>query len=163
MADELTGFFAAAESEFAWLVTDYGFHEVSRDHKYGTLRLLYGSIAWATTKTFVEVNLEVPSPRLDVQFGALTGGKLPSIFDIARRYHLSGLVVVRAHDEKWAAKLEQIGGLRKRQIVRGLRDTANALRELGDDILRGDHTVFKELGALGEWQISQYRSKYLSP
>lgn len=162
MTDELTDFFAAAESEFAWLVSDYGFREISRDYKSGTSRPLYGSIAWATKKTFVEVFLECPSPRLDVQFGPLTGGKVPSVFNNQQRYHLSGLVLVRAHDEKWAAKLEQIGGLRRRQITRGLREAARALRGLGEDVLRGDHAVFKELAALGEWQMSQYRSKYLT-
>ena len=162
MADELKDFFATAKSEFGWLVSDYGFHEISRDHKSGTSRPLYGSIAWATNKTFVEVVLEFPSPRLDVQSGPLMGGKLPSLFDNGHRYHLSSLVIVRAHDERRAVKLERIDGLRRRQVERGLRNAAKALRELGDDVLRGDHTVLKELATFGEWQMSQYRSKYLS-
>jgi hypothetical protein len=81
--------------------------------------------------------------------------------DSRNRYHLSGLVVVRSHDEKRATKLGDIGGLRKRQIERGLRDCAETLRELASDVLADDHTVFKELAAFGEWQMSQYRAKYL--
>ena len=106
MADELTDFYAVAQAEFSWLATDFGFEEVSRDSKFGTSSLLFGSITWATKKTLAEVILECPRPYIDVQFGPLVRGRPPDIFDDSNRYHLSGLVVVRAHDEKRAANWE---------------------------------------------------------
>ena len=36
------------------------------------------------------------------------------------------------------------------------------LKELAPDVLAGDHTVFKELAAYGEWQMSQYLRQYLN-
>jgi hypothetical protein len=94
-------------------------------------------------------------------FGALVGGTLPDVQNTRSRYHLSALVLLRVHDEKRAAKLGYIGGLSTGQIERGLHDCSKALRELASDVLADDHTVFKELGALGDWRMSRYRAKYL--
>jgi hypothetical protein len=123
---------------------------------------MFGKMGWASSQTFVEVVLEcINRPYMYVTFGALVGGQLPGVMDRRSRYHLSGLIVVRAHDQKRAAKLGDIGGLRKVQIERGLRDCANTLREVASDVLADDHTVFTELAAYGDWQMSQYRAKYL--
>jgi hypothetical protein len=123
---------------------------------------MFGKMGWASSQTFVEVVLEcINRPYIYVTFGALVGGQLPDVMDSRSRYHLSGLVVVRGHDEKPAAKLGDLGGLGKRQIKGGLRDCAKTLRELAADVLADDHTVFKELAVFGEWQMSQYRAKYL--
>jgi hypothetical protein len=155
MGDAKENFFVAAEIEFAWLVTEFGFKEVNR-----TTGETFASIAWATKKTFVEVVLELPRPYIDVQFGALVGGSLPSASDGSNRHHLSALVLVRAHDQKRAMKLGDIPGPSKNSIRRGLRDCARTLKELATDVLIGDHTIFKELAAYGEWRMSQYRAKY---
>jgi hypothetical protein len=160
MAETLTDFFDLADREFSWLVSEFGFHEVMRDSKTNGEWPIFGVIGWASSRTFVEVLLEcINEPSLDVRFGALVGGELPGVMDDRSRHHLGGLVVIRGHDEKRAAKLEQIGGLSKRRMERGLRDSAKTLRELATDVLGDDHTVFKELAAFGEWQMSQYRAK----
>jgi hypothetical protein len=162
MADTLTDFFQLADREFSWLVREFGFREVMRDSKTEGNSPMFGKMGWASSQTFVEVVLEcINRPYIDVTFGALAGGQLPDVMDSRSRYHLSGLVVVRGHDEKRATKLGGIGGLRKGQVGRGLRDCAKTLRDLASDVLADDHTVFKELAAFGEWQMSQYRSKYL--
>ena len=161
MADTLTDYLQLADREFAWLVGDFGFHEVMRNSKTIGRRPLFGEIGWATSQTFVVVGLEcVNEPYLYVTFGALERGQLPGV-DSHRRYHLSTLLVVREHDEKRATNLSHIGGLRKSQMERGLRECARTLREVAADVLADDHTVFKELAAFGEWQMSQYRAKFL--
>jgi hypothetical protein len=162
MADTFTDFFQLADREFSWLVREFGFREVTRNSETNGNSPMFGAMGWATSRTFVEVVLEcINRPYVYVMFGALVGGQLPDVIETRSRYHLSGLVVLRAHDEKRATRLGDIGGLRKGQIERGLRDCAKTLRELASDVLADDHTVFKELAAFGEWQMSQYRAKYL--
>jgi hypothetical protein len=162
MAGELAAFFGAAETEFEWLVSDFGFVEVSRVTKLGTSGgPLYGSLTWVTKKTFVAVVLECPRPYIDVQFGPLINGTVPDLLDDANRYYLSGLVIVRAHDERRAANLGNNPGLSGRSLRRGLRECAKTLRELAADVLADDRGIFKELSAFGEWQMSQDRAKYL--
>jgi hypothetical protein len=162
MADTLTDFFQLADREFSWLVREFGFREVMRDSKTEGNSPMFGKMGWVSSQTFVEVVLEcINRPYMYVTFGALIGGGLPDVMDSRSRYHLSGLVVVRGHDEKRATKLGDIGGLRKGQIERGLRDCAETLRELASDVLADDHTVFRELDVYGKWQMSQYRAKYL--
>lgn len=159
MADSLADFFQLAELEFSWLVTEFGFREVSRNSKTIGTKPMFGEVGWASSRTFVEVILEcINQPYLYVTFGALVGGQMPSVMDTRRRYHLSALLVVRAHDEKRATKLGVIASLRKSQLERGLSDCAKTLREQALDVLADDHSIFKDLAAFGEWQMSQYRA-----
>lgn len=162
MADTLADFFQLAELEFSWLVKEFGFREVSRNSKTIGTKPMFGEVGWANSRTFVEVVLEcINQPYLYVTFGALCKGQMPSVMDTRRRYHLSALLMVRAHDEERATKLGVIGSLRKSQIERGLSDCAKTLREQASDVLADDHSVFKDLAAFGAWQLSQYRAKYL--
>jgi hypothetical protein len=148
MTYSLADFFAAAEAEFDWLVTDFGFRVIDRNSVAESGNPHTSTLTLATTKTYVEVILYWPrTPDVVVQFGPLVDGKPPSIFQNDHRYRLQELLVVHGHDEEQADKLGKVAHLEEGEVLLGLRDSAETLRKEAADVLADDHTVFTDLAA----------------
>jgi hypothetical protein len=133
-------FEAEGEKAFRLLILEYGCGRPRiRRTSYSV------DITYKNATTGIKVSLEPRENLVIVYLIRLADGEIPSYLDSPSSWHyLDTIIALRAPTDAVKQKLpdEQ---LTASDVERILTEYADALRKYGDDVLRGDFSVFGEL------------------